>query len=81
MLSHAGKIYTRIVETKLRECVEGVLDPSQYGFTPGRSTINAVFIVKMLLEKSWEWGIHQYALFVDLEKALIESTGTIYGKC
>ena len=23
----------------------------------------------MLLEKSWEWGIRQYALFVDLEKA------------
>ena len=69
LLFHAGKIYTRIVETKLRECVEGVLDTSQYGFRPGRSTINAVFIVKMLLEKSWEWGIDQYALFVDLEKA------------
>jgi len=69
LLSHAGKIFTRIVETRLRECVEGVLDPSQYGFRPGRSTIDAVFIVKMLLKKSWEWGIDQYALFVDLDKA------------
>ena len=27
------------------------------------------FLVKMLLEKSWEWGIDKYALFIDLEKA------------
>ena len=69
LFSHAGKIYTRIVETRLRECIEGVLDLSQYGFRPGRSTTDVVFIVKMLLEKSWEWGIDQYAFFVDLEKA------------
>ena len=69
LLSHAGKIYTRIVEARLRQCVESVLDDSQYGFRPGRSTTDAVFTIKMILEKSWEWGIDQYALFIDLEKA------------
>lgn len=69
LLSHAGKIYTRILEARLRQCVEDVLDDCQYGFRPGRSTTNPVFVMKMILEKSWEWGIDKYALFIDLEKA------------
>ena len=28
-----------------------------------------MFVVKMLLDKSWEWYIDKYALFIDLEKA------------
>ena len=31
--------------------------------------MDPIFIMKMLLEKSWEWGIGKYALFIDLEKA------------
>ena len=69
LLSHAGKIYSRILENRLRDCVENVLDDSQFGFRPGRGTTDATFIVKLLLEKSWEWGIDKYVLFIDLEKA------------
>ena len=69
LLSHVGKIYTRILEKRLRACVEGILNDSQYGFRPGRGTTDAVFVVKMILEKSWEWGADKYALFIDLEKA------------
>ena len=69
LLSHAGKIFTRILETRLRAIVEETLNDCQYGFRPGRSTTDPIFIMKMLLEKSWEWGIDQYALFIDLEKA------------
>ena len=53
----------------MRHHVEGVLNDSQFGFRPGRSTMDPIFIMKMLLEKSWEWGIGKYALFIDLEKA------------
>ena len=90
LLSHAGKIYTRIVEARLRQCVESVLDDSQYGFRPGRSTTDAVFTIKMILEKSWEWGIDLYAVFIDLEKALdqyniptklIRVIRSIYSEC
>ena len=38
LLSHARKIYTRILEKRLRNSVEGILDDSQYGFRPGRGT-------------------------------------------
>ena len=69
LLSHAGKIYSRILEARLRLCVEDILDDCQYGFRPGRSTIDPIFVVKMMLEKSWEWGIDKFALFIDLQKA------------
>ena len=54
LLAHSGKIYTRILEKGLRTCVEEVLDPCQYGFRTGMGTTDASFVVKMLLEKSWE---------------------------
>ena len=66
LLSHAGKIYIRILEIRLRDCVEDILDDCQFGFRPGRSTTDAVFTVKMMLEKCCEWGVDKYALFIDL---------------
>ena len=69
LLSHAEKIYTRILEKRLKRCVGGILDDSQYGFRPGRGTTDTIFVVKMILKKSWEWGADKYALFIDLEKA------------
>ena len=69
LLAHTGKVYTRILETRTRACVAGVLNECQYGFIPGRSTLDPIFIVKMILEKSWEWGLDKYALFIDFEKA------------
>ena len=69
LLSHAGNIYNRILERRLRDCVEDVLDECQYGFKLGRSTTDVVLKVKMMLEKCWEWRVDKYALFIDLEKA------------
>ena len=69
LISHVGKIYNRIIERRVRSCVEHVLQECQYGFRPGRSTTDLLFTIKMLLEKSWEWNIKKFALFIDLEKA------------
>ena len=69
LLSHVGKIYTRIIEMRLRGYVESKLGESQYGFRPGRSTTDLIFALKMCLEKSWEWNIEKFILFMDLEKA------------
>ena len=41
----------------------------QHGFKPGRSTSDLLFVMKMLIEKNWEWGRDKYALFIDMEKA------------
>ena len=68
LLAHTGKVYTRILDTRTRACAAELLNECQYGFIPGKSTLDPIFIVKMILEKSWEWGLDKYALFVDLEK-------------
>ena len=49
--------------------MENVLCESQHGFRPGKSTNDLIFTFKIMLEKSWEWGINKLALFTDMEKA------------
>ena len=63
------RVYTRILEKRLRACLESLLNDSQYGFHSGRGTADAIFVVNMLLEKGWEWDIDKYALFIEIEKA------------
>ena len=69
LLSHVGKVYERIIEKRLRSCVEEKLGTWQHGFRPNRSTTDLVFTLKMILEKSWEWDIDKFVAFIDLEKA------------
>ena len=52
--------------------MENIFDGSQSGFRHGMGTTNATyFVMKMMLEKCWEWGISKYALFIDFEKAFV----------
>ena len=50
LLSHSGQVYTRILEKRLKTCVDCLLNDSQYGFRPGRGITDVIFVVKMLLE-------------------------------
>ena len=59
LMSHAFKVHERILEKRLRVCVEPKLGEWQSGF----------FTLKMIFEKSWEWDEDKYIAFVDLEKA------------
>ena len=49
--------------------MEDKLGKWQYGFRPGKSTIDLIFALKMMCEKNWEWNKEVYACFIDLEKA------------
>ena len=69
LLSHISKIYERILERRLREVVENKLGEWQHGFRPGRGTLDLIFVLKLLLEKSWEWNKPRFVGFIDLQKA------------
>lgn len=69
LLSHAGKIYERIIERRLREIVEHKLMDCQHGFRPNRGTTDLIFALKILIEKNWEWDNNLCMVFIDLEKA------------
>jgi hypothetical protein len=67
LLEHAMKVVEKILERRLREYV--MIDNYQYGFMPGRSTIDAIFIMRQLQEKHLEKRRKLFHLFIDLEKA------------
>ena len=70
LLNVAGKILARVLLRRLMlHLTETMFPKSQCGFRPGRSTLDMVFVARLLLEKSREqqWKI-SYA-FVDLTKA------------
>ena len=45
------------------------IDPKQFGFMPGKSTVDAIFIVRQLMEKRIEGSLSVFCGFVNLEKA------------
>ena len=49
LLSHTMKVWERVVEARLRG--EVMICEQQYGFMPGKSTTDAMFALRMLMER------------------------------
>ena len=60
------KLWERIVERTLRSDL--TFSNQQYGFMPGRSTTDALFALRVLMEKYREGQNELHCVFVDLEK-------------
>ena len=69
LLCVAGKILARIMLSRLSAAFEDLLPESQCGFRPGRSTIDMIFSLRQLQEKSVEQRQPLYIAFVDFRKA------------
>ena len=67
LISHTMKLWERIVEKRLRSDLK--FSNQQYGFMPGKSTTDAVFALRLLMEKYREGQKELHCVFVDLEKA------------
>ena len=67
LLTHTFKIWEKVVDRRLRECTE--IHESQFGFMPGRSTTDAIFILKQTIEKHREGQKDIRVIFIDIEKA------------
>ena len=67
LLEHTMKILERIVEAIIRQQVH--IDSMQFGFLPGPSMTDAIFILRQMQEKHHSKRKTMYAVFVDLEKA------------
>ena len=66
-MSHTMKVWERIIEIKLRDRVE--ISKQQYEFMPGRRTTDAMFALRMLIEKYRKGQRELHCVFVGLEKA------------
>ena len=69
LLSQAAKLNSRMLQRRLRRCVEDVLGEWQHGFSQGRNTLDLIVTIKMMLEKTWELGLQKFILCTDFEKA------------
>ena len=67
LMSHTMKLWERIIEARIRK--EVTIAEQQFGFMPGRSTTDAIFCLRMLLEKWTEGQKAVHCAFIDLEKA------------
>ena len=61
LLEHAMKVVKRVLERQVRTLVN--LNKIQFGFMPGKGTVDVIFIVRRMKNKKL------YMCFVDMEKA------------
>ena len=66
-LEHGMKMFEKILERRLRKLI--TVNNMQFGFSPGKGTTDAVFIILQLQEKHLEVHRDLFLTFVDLEKA------------
>ena len=67
LLEHAMKIVEKVLERRMRRIVK--VDGMQFGFMPGKGTIDAVFILRRLQEEYLDKEKKLYMCIVDLKKA------------
>ena len=63
------KLYTRIIETRLRQQVESKLEEEQGAYRPGRQTHDHIFTVRNIMEKATGYNKNTYLAFIDLQAA------------
>jgi hypothetical protein len=69
LLVVAGKVFARILLTRIQGILDRKLLKEQAGFRYGRSTIDQIFTLKIVMERSREFNQPLHMCFIDLQKA------------
>jgi Reverse transcriptase (RNA-dependent DNA polymerase) len=67
LMSHTMKLWERVIEHCLRKLT--TVSKNQFGFMPWRSTMEAIFLIRQLMERHREQEKDLHMIFIDLEKA------------
>ena len=73
------KISEKIIDQRLRE--ETIIGEEQFGLMPGRSTTDAISILRLTMEKNREKQKGLHLIFIDLEKAYDRVPGQEVWRC
>uniref|UniRef100_A0A674P165 Reverse transcriptase domain-containing protein n=1 Tax=Takifugu rubripes TaxID=31033 RepID=A0A674P165_TAKRU len=69
LLGLPGKVYSGVLERRVRRTVEPRIQEEQCGFRPGRGTVDQLYTLSRVFEGAWEFAQPVHMCFVDLEKA------------
>ena len=69
LIPHAAKVLLRIINRRLESKANYYLGDDQFGFRRGRSTRDAIAVMRTLVERNLEYNQDVFACFVDFEKA------------
>ncbi|CAF1408276.1 unnamed protein product [Didymodactylos carnosus] len=69
LLIVVSKIFSRIVLNRIQGLLDKKLLDQQAGFRPNRSTVDQIFTLKMIMEKSQEYNKSLFMCFIDIQKA------------
>lgn len=69
LLVVAGKVLARALANRLLPHIDKLLPNTQSGFRPGRSTVDMIFTLRQLQEKTIEQHTELYIAFIDVAKA------------
>ncbi|TWW61017.1 hypothetical protein D4764_05G0011070 [Takifugu flavidus] len=67
LLSLPGKVYSGVLERRVRRRVEPRIQEEQCGFLPGRVTVDQLHTLSRVFEGAWEFAQPVHMCFVDLE--------------
>lgn len=80
LASVASKIYTRIIERRLRIVVEEDMEEEQGAFRPENQTQDHIYTLRAIMEKNIAKNRDMYVAFLDLRLHLTQYRDNIYGK-
>ena len=66
LLEHGMKVLEEVLEKRLRQKMK--IDNMQFGFVPGKGTVDVIFMVRQLQEKFLEKRKDLFFAFVDIQK-------------
>lgn len=69
LLNSGYKLYARMINNRLKITSEHTLGEEQMGLRKGRSTTDAIFTIRQIIEKRREFNQETHIAFIDFEKA------------
>jgi endonuclease/exonuclease/phosphatase family metal-dependent hydrolase len=69
VLNVAYKILSKTICSRLKPHMDNTIRNYQCGFRPGKSTIDQIFTLRQILEKTREYNITRHHLFIDFKAA------------